>query len=357
MGLGDLGHQQDGKAPQQSEGKSQQRQGHPLEAAVLGHGFGTPAGKLQIDCQTGRHQHILCGVESTGETAASLHRPENVPEALSRLLRAAGRPRTEAAAGLFTVKKCHQPGADGLADRRCPQHCRAAPANVPAEDVGPLQRKVDDADADGLLGQLAQDVWLHLPPGDEKAPQYRRHRHPRQAQRRDTQRPRCPDIAQPPFCGKARQPELRRQRQHAQPGPRQQETVKHPPGLRRAAGQLFGHQAGGRHRDARRRQRDEERVDRQHQLVQSHPLAAQSVRQPDAEPHARQTEQDVRPGHQGCVFQIALPHSAPLPFPSVSFYRYVSCSGKYERGRGLFLSQFYDMIYIVSGGNVPPDRI
>ena len=230
--------------------------------------------------------------------------------------------------------RAHQPSADGFADRRCAQHRRAAPAHVPAEGVGPLQRSPYDADADSLLGQLAQDIGLHLPPGDEKAPQYRRHRHPRQTQRRDTQRPRRPDIAQPPFCGEARQPELRRQRQHAQPGPRQQETVKHPPGLRRAAGQL-----------------------RQHQLVQSHPLAAQSVRQPDAQPHARQTEQDVRPGHQGCVFQIALPHSAPLPFPSVSFYRYVSCSEKYERGRGLFLSQFYDMIYIVSGGNVPPDRI
>ena len=93
------------RLPQQSEWKGQQRQGHPFEAAVLGHGFGTPAGKLQIDCQTGRHQHILRGVESAGETTSSLHRPENVPEALSRLLRAAGRPRTEATTGLFTVKK------------------------------------------------------------------------------------------------------------------------------------------------------------------------------------------------------------------------------------------------------------
>ena len=61
---------------------------------------------------------------------------------------------------------------------------------------------------------------------------------------------------------------------------------------------------------------------------------------------------------QAAVFQIS---SAATAHPSLSpvylFIDYVSCSEKYERGRGLFLSQFYDMIYIVSGGNVPLDRI
>ena len=179
-----------------------------------------------------------------------------------------------------------------------------------------------------------------MPPGDEKAPQHRRHRHPRQTQRRDAQCPRRPGISQPPPCGEAGQTELGRQRRHSQPGPRQQKTVQHPPGLGRASGQLFGHQAGGRHRYACRRQRDEKRVDRQHQLIQPHPLAAQRVRQPDAQPHPCQPEQDICSGHQGRVFQIALPHCAPSLSCSYLFIGMHAALGNMSGGVGCFFPSF-----------------
>lgn len=86
MGLGDLRHQEDGQTPQQPEGKGQQGQGHPFQVSVLGHSLGAPAGALQIDRKAGRDQHILGGVEGTGETSPALHRPEDVPEPPPRVM-------------------------------------------------------------------------------------------------------------------------------------------------------------------------------------------------------------------------------------------------------------------------------
>jgi len=56
-----------------------------------------------------------------------------------------------------------------------------------------------------------------------------------------------------------------------------------------------------------------ERIHRQHQLVQAHPLAAQGVGQPDAQPHASQPQHHVRAGKQRRVLKITLPHPAPPP--------------------------------------------
>ena len=54
------------------------------------------------------------------------------------------------------------------------------------------------------------------------------------------------------------------------------------------------------------------------QLVQPHPLAAQGVGQIDAQAHPGQPQQDIRPGQEGGVFQVALPHSLP-PSPAQAF--------------------------------------
>ena len=111
------------------------------------------------------------------------------------------------------------------------------------------------------------------------------------------------------------QPELRRHGKGPQPKARCQQPRQHSPGFGPAAAQLLGHEAGSRHRDARRGQRNEQGVHRQHQLVQAHSLTAQGIGQINAQPHACQPEQDIRPGHQGCILQVALPHGAP-PFPA-----------------------------------------
>ena len=174
-------------------------------------------------------------------------------------------------------------------------------------------------DAHRLLGQLAGHVGANPPPGQKEPPQHRRHGHPRQAQRRQPQRARRPHIPQPPFGRQPRKARLCRHGQHPQPGPQRQQTPQHAPGRRRVPAQLLGEQAGGRHRDARRSQRDEQPVHRQHQLVQPHTRPAQGVCQPDAQPHACQPQHHVRTGKQRRIFKVILPHPAPPPAPERAF--------------------------------------
>ena len=55
---------------------------------------------------------------------------------------------------------------------------------------------------------------------------------------------------------------------------------------------------------------------RAHSLLaarKSRRAAAQRLRQIDAQPHPGQPQHHVRPGHKGCIFQVALPHGALLP--------------------------------------------
>ena len=73
VGLGDLRHQQHRKAPQQPEGKGEQRQGHPLQAAVLGHRGTAAPGIQQADRQAGGHQHVLRRVQGVGQIDAQAH--------------------------------------------------------------------------------------------------------------------------------------------------------------------------------------------------------------------------------------------------------------------------------------------
>ena len=71
-----------------------------------------------------------------------------------------------------------------------------------------------------------------------------------------------------------------------------------------------------------------------------HPLAAQRVRQPDAQPHPCQPEQDICSGHQGRVFQIALPHCAPSLSCSYLFIGMHAALGNMSGGVGCFFPSF-----------------
>ena len=335
MRLRDLRHQQNGQAPQQPERKGQQGQGHSLQVSILGHGGAAAPGIQQIDRQAGGHQHVLRRVERTGKAAPALHGPEDLPQALCRVHGASGRARTECGHRLPPVKQKHQAGRYRLAEGRCRQNGRTLAAHV--QRTAPLQREPDGRDADHLLHELAHHVGADLPPGNEKAAQHRRDRHPGQAECRRPQRTGGADIAQPPRCGQLRQTELPRPRSAAQQQRRPQQTEQHPAGLGPAAAHLLGHQAGGRHRDAGRRQRDEERIHRQHQLVQAHPLAAQRIGQPDAQPHPGQPEHHIRPREQGRVLQVARTHRRTSPS---SFYYMGTALQNMSRRVGCFSSGF-----------------
>ena len=327
VGLGDLRHQQHRKAPQQPEGKGEQRQGHSLQAAVLGHRGTAAPGIQQADRQAGGHQHVLRRVQGAGKAPPALHRPQDLPEPPGRVGRPSGLFCAERTHRLPTVKQQQDAGRHCFAHRRGGQHRRAAGGHV--RRVPPFQRVPDDPDAHALLHQLAQHVGLHPPPGDKEPPQHSREGHPGHPESRHPQRARRPHISQPPPGSGPGQPVLRRHGRRAQQQPRARQTHQHPPRLCPAPGQLLRHQPGGRHRDPRRCQRDKERVDRQHQLVQPHPLAAQGVGQIDAQTHPGQPQQDIRPGQESGVFQVALPHRLP-PSPAQAFGSvYAAFPGQY----------------------------
>ena len=317
VGLGDLRHEQNGKAAQQAKGKGEQRQGHPLQAAVLGHGSRPPALLPQVERKAGRDEKIFCRVEGAGKAPPALHGPEDLPQPTSGVGGAGGSYAAKAAPGFPEIERPDPQGRKDLTEGGSGQNGGTLGPVVQPLAAAPLQQDADDPDAQGLLGQLAHHVGGHPPPGDEKAPQHRRDGHPRQAKGGEPQCRSGPRIPQPPPGGRARQPKLRRPRKCAQrrTGPKQ--PHQHPPGGGTVrdlpCAQLFGHEAGGRNGHARRGQRDKKGVDRQHQLIQPHALPAQRLRQIDAQPHPGQPQHHVRPGHKGCIFQVALPHGALLP--------------------------------------------
>ena len=342
MGLGDLRHEQHGQTAQQPEGKGEQRQGHALEHAVLFQRRRPAPGPGQVDGQAGGHQHVLCRVQRAGQHPAALHRPQDVPQAAGGL-RGRLRPLpAEAPPHLAPAEQGHEGAAHRLAQGGGPQHQRAALPGIPAR-CG-VQGRRHRPDAHRLLGQLADHVGANPPPGQKEPPQHRRHGHPRQAQRRQPQRARRSHIPQPPFCRQPRKARLCRHGQHPQPGPQRQQTPQHAPGRRRVPAQLLGEQAGGRHRDARRSQRDEQPVHRQHQLVQAHALAAQRVGQPDAQPQPRQTQHHVRPGEQGrvlpVVWPVFLPHAHPSRRFSALLPAYAAPAQNMSGGMGCFAALF-----------------
>ena len=132
VGLGDLRHQQHRKAPQQPKGKGEQRQGHPLQAAVLGHRGAAAPGIQQADRQAGGHQHVLRRVQGAGKAPPALHRPQDVPEPSGRVTGAPGPFPGKAAPGLPVVEQEHHTGRDCLAQGRGRQHRGALSAVIPA---------------------------------------------------------------------------------------------------------------------------------------------------------------------------------------------------------------------------------
>lgn len=137
---------------------------------------------------------------------------------------------------------------------------------------------------------------------------------------------------------------LCRHGQHPQPGPQRQQTPQHAPAdaASRLSSSVSRRVAG--HRDARRSQRDEQPVHRQHQLVQAHALAAQRVGQPDAQPQPRQTQHYVRPGEQGrvlpVVWPVFLPHAHPSRRFSALLPAYAAPAQNMSGGMGCFAALF-----------------
>ena len=215
------------------------------------------------------------------------------------------------------VEYYHQGGGYGLAQGGSRQHQRAATAVRPALRAG--KRPHHGGNTHRLLCQLAEHVRLHPPPRQKKAAQHRRDRHPRQPQRRGAQRGSSADIPQPPLCRKTCGGKLGDHGKPAQRKPCQHQPHQHPARSGLIPAELLGQQPGSRHRDARRSQRNEQSVHRQHQLVQPHTRPAQGVSQPDAQPHACQPQHHVRTGKQRRIFKVVLPHPAPPPAPERAF--------------------------------------
>ena len=318
--LGDLRHQQHRKAAQQPEGKGKQRQGHAFQLTILLQCRAAPARPGQIDRKAGGHQHVLSRVQGAGQCPAAFHRPQDVPQAAARVGRADGLLPGKAAPGFLPVKQQHQHGRNRLAGCRGSQHQRAAQPHICPCRAGEGQHH--QRNAHRLLGQLAEHIGRHPPPGQKKAAQHRRHRHPGHAQCRGLQCTGGAYITQPPFCRKASRGQLCRSCRKPQRQPGRQQAPQHPPGaaavFRRA--ELLRHEPRCRHRHTRRGQRDEQRIHRQNQLIQAHALAAQRVCQPDAQAEPCQPQHHIRSGEQCRILQIALPHGAPpaqnVPVPA-----------------------------------------
>ena len=181
MGLRDLRHQQHRKAPQQPEGKGEQRQGHALEHPVLLQCCAASACVRQIYRKAGGHQHVLCGVQGACQHPPALHRPQDLPQTAGRVCRADGSLPRKSAAGIPPVKSQHTQRRHCFADGCCPQHQHTAHAH--GSPFGTGERQSYQRNAHRLFGKLAEHIGGHMPPGDEKAPQDRRHCHPWHSQR------------------------------------------------------------------------------------------------------------------------------------------------------------------------------
>ena len=181
MGLRDLRHQQHRKAPQQPKGKGEQRQSHTLEHPVLLQCCAAPACFCQIYRKAGGHQHVLCGMQSACQHPPALHRPQDLPQTAGRVCRADGFLPRKGTAGIPPVKGQHAQRRHRFADGGSSQHQHTAHAHRKALGAG--KRQCHQCNAHRLFGKLAEHIGGHMPPGDEKAPQDRRHCHPRHSQR------------------------------------------------------------------------------------------------------------------------------------------------------------------------------
>ena len=181
MRLRDLRHQQHRKAPQQPKGKGEQRQSHALEHPVLLQCCAAPACFCQIYRKAGGHQHVLCGVQGACQHPPALHRPQDLPQTAGRVCRADGSLPRKSAAGIPPVKDQHAQRRHRFADGCCPQHQHTAHAH--GSPFGTGERQSYQRNAHRLLGKLAEHIGGHIPPGDEKAAQDRRKRHPWHSQR------------------------------------------------------------------------------------------------------------------------------------------------------------------------------
>ena len=327
VGTGDFRHQQAGQRPQHRKRKEQQRQRHPFQAAVLGHGLGAAAG---AERQRVGNQAALGRLQGAGQQAAALDRPKNIVEFLAGV----GVQRGTWAGRKFRRaggKRQHDAAGNALADRVAQQHGGAA---VPRAPLGQHpQPRHGNSHPHQLLDELRCDIGLH-PPRSQKAPPHRSgHRHKRQAGGQNQQRGLGADIVQQVPCARPGQHGLRHhgccaeaQCREAQPTQRLSHAA--------APGQALGRQPRRRHVDARRGEGHKHHVQRQNQLVQAHALAAQVGCQHDPETHAQRPQHQPRPGEQRCVLQIGLAFAhTPPPSPADGYAgigRGMPCAGHWH---------------------------
>ena len=309
MGTGDLRHQESRHGRQHRKRKEDQRQRHPLQCPVLGHGF---APLPKVEGQAHRDQAAFHRLQDADQQPVAAHRQRDRPQfPPGKPLYRVGRPRPERR---FPPGKAgHQQAGTGFADRVADEDCRTGVSGPPAGQQRKGHRRHQHPHR--LLRQLRQDVRPHPPPGQEAPPQCPRHRQERQAGRQDPQPQFGAHVVQRPAGNDRGQGKLGQHRRRSQAGCRPHQPPQglgHPP----AAGQALGRQPGGRHIDAGGRKSDEHPVHRQDQLVQPHPLAAQIPRNVHAEGHSQQPQDKPARREQHRVFQIQLePHGRAPSLP------------------------------------------